>query len=74
MSTTSKTKRVSTEERFKKAVPFEWGYGSTLRTSMLRSALYWKGAVTESILVKPAEGLGKTTGETGGGAREDRVP
>ena len=60
MTTKSKHNRVSTEERFKKAVPFKWGYGSTPRTSMLRNALYWKGAVTESILVKPAEGLGKT--------------
>ena len=60
MNTSSKLNRVCTEERFKKAMPFEWGYGSTPRTSKLRNALYWKGAVTESILVKPAEGLGKT--------------
>jgi len=60
MNTRSKQNRISTEERFKKAMPFEWGYGSTPRTSKLRNTLHWKGAVTESILVKPAEGLGKT--------------
>jgi len=59
MTVTSKQNRVSTEERFKKAVPFEWGYGSTLRTNMLRNALYWKGAVTESTLEKAEEGLGR---------------
>jgi len=59
MTITSETKRASTEERFKKAVPFEWGYGSTPRTSMLRSALNWKGAVTENTMVSLAEGQGR---------------
>jgi pyruvate formate-lyase/glycerol dehydratase family glycyl radical enzyme len=60
MKTELRGNRVCTEERFKKAMPFEWGYGSTPRTNKLRKAVHWKGAVTESILVKPAEGLGKT--------------
>jgi pyruvate formate-lyase/glycerol dehydratase family glycyl radical enzyme len=47
------------EERFKKALPFEWGYGSTPRTSILRSALNWKGAVTENTMVSLAEGQGR---------------
>ncbi|MFC2027662.1 pyruvate formate lyase family protein [Chloroflexota bacterium] len=59
MTTTSKQNRVSLEERFKKAVPFEWGYGSTSRTSMLRSQLNWKGAVTENELENAAMGLSR---------------
>jgi len=47
------------KERFKKAVPFEWGYGSTPRTSMLRGAVNWKGAVTENELENAAMGLSR---------------
>ena len=59
MTTTSKQNRVSTEERFKKAVPFEWGYGSTLRTSKLRNMLNWKAAVTENELEDASMGLSR---------------
>jgi len=45
------------EERVKKALPFEWGYGSTARTNMLRKRLYWKAAVTENKLKDAAIGL-----------------
>jgi len=34
-------------ERFKRAQPFDWGYGSTARTCQLRDMLNWKAAVTE---------------------------
>ena len=45
------------EERVKKSVPFDWGYGSTPRTSKLRNALYWKAAVSENELENAAIGL-----------------
>ena len=57
MTTTSKSARPNTEERFKKAIPFEWGYGSTPRTSKLRGMLNWKGAVTEHEMANAAMGL-----------------
>ncbi len=60
MTTTSKSDRPSTEERFKRSLPFEWGYGSTPRTSKLREVLNWKGAVTEHELANAAMGLPKT--------------
>ncbi len=47
------------EERCKRAVPFEWGYGSTPRTAMLRKMLHWKGAVTEETMENAAMGLGR---------------
>lgn len=50
---------IPAEDRFKQAVPFEWGYGSTPRTSMLRDALYWKAAVTEDKMENAAMGLTK---------------
>ena len=59
MTTTSEPNRDSLEERFKKAVPFEWGYGSTPRTSKLRSALYWKAAVAENEMENAATGLSR---------------
>ncbi len=59
MTTSSKQNRVSMEERFKKTVPFEWGYGSTPRTSKLRNALYWKAAVCENEMENAATGLSR---------------
>ncbi len=59
MTTTSEPNRVSTEEKFKKAVPFEWGYGSTARTNMLRKQVYWKGAVTKNEMENASMGLSK---------------
>jgi formate C-acetyltransferase len=59
MLNTPEPKRVSLEERFKKAVPFEWGYGSTPRTNKLRNALNWKAAVTEDQLENAAMGLSR---------------
>ena len=45
------------DERFKRAVPFEWGYGSTPRTKKLRDALYWKASVATNKLENAALGL-----------------
>ncbi len=61
MLMTLEEKRASMEERFKKAVPFEWGYGSTPRTNKLRNALSWKGAVTENELEDASMGLSRQT-------------
>jgi formate C-acetyltransferase len=36
---------ISFEEKTRKQVPYEWGYGSTRRTASLRAALKWKAAV-----------------------------
>lgn len=51
---------ISFEDRVAKSVPFEWGYGSTPRTSKLREGLYWKAAVVKEW-VNVALGLGKCT-------------
>ncbi len=59
MLMTLEEKRASMEQRFKKEVPFEWGYGSTPRTSELRNALNWKAAVTENELENADMGLGR---------------
>lgn len=61
MTTTWESRRPSTEERFRKAKPFEWGYGSTARTNKLRSMLNWKAAVTESTMENAAMGLSRYT-------------
>ncbi len=59
MLMTPETKSIPIEDRVKKAVPFEWGYGSTLRTNKLRDALYWKASVSTSELADVALGLPK---------------
>lgn len=40
---------VSFEERTRKQVPYEWGYGSTPRTANLRASLKWKAAVVKNF-------------------------
>lgn len=57
--TISEFRSVPFEERVKRAVPFEWGYGSTPRTNKLRHALHWKAAVTDNELDDEAMGLPK---------------
>ncbi len=59
MQMTFEKKRVSLEDRFTKATPFEWGYGSTSRTCELRNALNWKAAVSENELEKAEMGLSR---------------
>jgi pyruvate-formate lyase len=59
MTTISQEKRVSMEESVKRSVPFNWGYGSTLRTKKLRDALFWKASVTDNELQDAAVGLPK---------------
>jgi len=61
MTITSEPKRASMEERVKKAVPFEWGFGSTPRTNKLRDALYWKASVATNELENVALGLPRVT-------------
>ena len=56
MTTIPKPGSISFEDRVARAVPFEWGYGSTPRTKKLRDALYWKCSVTHDI-VNVAMGL-----------------
>jgi benzylsuccinate synthase len=41
---------VSFEDRVTKAVPYDWGFGSTPRTANLRDALYWKAAVIKDFV------------------------
>lgn len=41
---------VSFEDRVTKAVPYDWGFGSTPRTANLRDALYWKAAVVKDFV------------------------
>ena len=57
MTMTSEQRRVSIEDRVKRAVPFEWGYGSTPRTKKLRDALHWKASVATNKLENAALGL-----------------
>jgi pyruvate-formate lyase len=61
MTITSERKIVSMEERVKRAVPFEWGFGSTPRTKKLRDALYWKASVATNELENVALGLPRVT-------------
>ena len=61
MTITSEPKRVSMEERVKKAIPFEWGFGSTPRTKELRDALCWKASVATNELENVALGLPRVT-------------
>lgn len=49
---------VSFADRVTKSVPFEWGFGSTLRTAKLRDAVGWKAAVTKEWM-SVASGFGK---------------
>ncbi len=49
---------ISFEDRVTKAVPYEWGYGSTPRTAKLRDSVCWKAAVTKEW-VNVAAGFGK---------------
>ena len=49
---------VSFEDRVKKTVPHEWGYGSTPRTASLRDSLYWKSSTTKEW-INVAAGIGK---------------
>jgi hypothetical protein len=49
---------ISFEDRVTKSVPYEWGYGSTPRTAMLRDSVCWKAAVTKEW-VNVAAGFGK---------------
>ncbi len=53
----SETTAASLPSEGKESLPFEWGYGSTRRTSALRSALHWKAAVSENELENAAIGL-----------------
>ena len=57
MTTTSEPERISMEESVKKTVPFDWGFGSTLRTKKLRDALCWKSSVSDNELENEAIGL-----------------
>ena len=57
MTTASATRPILFEKTGKKAATFERGYGSTPRTGKLRSALYWKAAVTENTMKDAAIGL-----------------
>ncbi len=59
MTTISNLNNTPFEERVKRPLPFDWGYGSTLRTNKLRDALYWKAAVTENEMENAAIGLSK---------------
>ena len=61
---------ISFEDRVTKEKPFEWGYGSTPRTSSLRDQLFWKAAVTKEW-VNVAVGLGKCTFREGQKVRVD---
>ncbi len=58
--TTSKSRTIPFEERVKRLIPFDWGYGSTPRTAKLRDSLYWKAAVTNEWL-SVAMGAAKCT-------------
>ena len=40
---------ISFEDKTKKQVPYEWGYGSTPRTADLRASLKWKAAVIKDF-------------------------
>jgi hypothetical protein len=57
MTTASATRPLLFEKTGKKAATFERRYGSTPRTGKLRSALYWKAAVTENTMKDAAIGL-----------------
>jgi len=57
MTTTSEPERISMEESVKRTVPFDWGFGSTLRTKKLRDALCWKASVSDNELENEAIGL-----------------
>jgi len=61
MTITSEPKRVSIDERVKRAIPFEWGFGSTPRTKKLRDALYWKASVATNELENAVLGLPRVT-------------
>jgi formate C-acetyltransferase len=63
---------ISFEDRVTRAVPFQWGFGSTPRTSKLREALYWKAAVVKDF-VNVAMGLAKTEFRSGIRADVDRA-
>lgn len=54
------TKRVSSKEKVSVAAPFEWGFGSTLRTARLRADVKWKAAVVKDF-INVAVGLAKCT-------------
>ena len=41
---------ISFEKTVTKAVPYEWGYGSTPRTAKLRESLYSKAAVIQDFI------------------------
>jgi formate C-acetyltransferase len=59
MTATSEQKRISMEESVRRAVPFDWGYGSTFRTKKLRDSLFWKASVTDNELEDATVGLPK---------------
>ncbi len=59
MTTMSEPTSVSVEDRVKRALPFDWGYGSTPRTKKLRDAMSWKASVTDNELENEVVGLPK---------------
>ncbi len=61
MLMTPESKKVSIEDRVKRAVPFEWGFGSTPRTKKLRDALWWKHSVSSNELEDATLGLPKVS-------------
>jgi pyruvate formate-lyase/glycerol dehydratase family glycyl radical enzyme len=61
MTMTSEQIGASFEDRVKRSVPFDWGYGSTPRTKQLRDAIYWKASVATNTLENAALGLARVT-------------
>jgi pyruvate-formate lyase len=61
---------ISLEDRVKKMVPFEWGYGSTPRVGMLRDTMYWKCTSTKEW-INVAAGIGKCSFRKGNNVRID---
>jgi hypothetical protein len=49
---------ISFEDRITKSVPYDWGYGSTHRTTGLRGSMYWKSSSTKEW-TNVAAGIGK---------------
>jgi len=61
---------LSFEDRTKRRLPYEWGFGSTPRTAKLREGLKWKAAVIKDF-INMAIGLAKCTFRQGENIKVD---
>ena len=61
---------LSFEDRTKRRLPYEWGFGSTPRTAKLREGLKWKAAVVKDF-INIAIGLAKCTFRQGENIKVD---